>query len=507
MMTRAGGMHTSEIAGREFDSDDGGLCGRFENSCADPHGLSSDTSSFAGSVQKNLATYAETFGASTRDCSRYADNVSFRDKVEGFSTKPAVTYDCVVTDVCCVPQHFRVFCDKSVGISTDFPVQSGGLCQAQFCDPQRVDTDPQRLDKDPQRVDKDLQRVDKDPQRIEFLSCVATGDGDMDGVGERTVDTSSVASAIYEHMQSLSQGDAPLPLEDLVEFKVNSQTYFCCSLCGYFNNRKYHAQMHFKRIHVRCGRLMMRKRKFVSVFPDALSSPDPTVVQNVHKIGDTVCMEGVYRAQMRVTATFKMEKKRSKVLPIWPDSAPATAYCADVHEHGVPSITPRQDKQCVGLEDRATLRLAVTPVVATVYIVSEEREGGGKSVGPGQDVLPGTATATAKDTSEAYTKGRYTFRGRKLTTKSPSESSDEHMGIVDSGLCRTKKVKKTKRMGAKRTVANENTGQTQTVKNTRDSAIQHSMFGEDLHCKDPLYKGFTTHLTFGDDKVHWNIRR
>jgi len=61
-MSRTDSIDTLDITNTEVGGGGGGLCGRFGYSCADLHGLSSDTDSFDGSVQENRATCVDTFG-------------------------------------------------------------------------------------------------------------------------------------------------------------------------------------------------------------------------------------------------------------------------------------------------------------------------------------------------------------------------------------------------------------------------------------------------------------
>jgi len=358
-----------------------------------------------------------------------------------------------------------------------------------------------------------------DPLAIVQTKTHDTGGGwgcDMGGaVGKEATATSSVADAISVYMQSLSRGDTLLGLGDLVEFQVNSKTYFCCSQCGYFNTRKYHSQMHFQRIHVQRGRPMPKKRKFTSVLPDKLLSSDHNDAQKVYKIGGTTCTEGVYRAQVRVAAVCKKEKKMRKllenavlvhpdVLSMGPSTFPdftAVGYCIDAQKQNLPGIASCENQVRVDVEERATLRRTGTPEGCGVPL-SIVGEGVNTSVGPEQDVLHGATVAT--DTHGTYSKGRYTFRGRKETTTSLSESRDENLRLIATRVYRVTNVKRTKHRGVARRRTGKSPNVHKTAKNTTDSAPEHQGFAKNLHCLS--YTGFATHLTFGGDSVHWDTR-
>jgi hypothetical protein len=43
---------------------------------------------------------------------------------------------------------------------------------------------------------------------------------------------------------------------------IKKNNYFYCTQCDYMTNRKYHAKMHFIRIHVNNGNHMETKRKY-----------------------------------------------------------------------------------------------------------------------------------------------------------------------------------------------------------------------------------------------------
>ena len=45
-------------------------------------------------------------------------------------------------------------------------------------------------------------------------------------------------------------------------FIIEKDNLFYCTQCNYKNNRKYHARMHFIRIHINNGSPIFKKRKF-----------------------------------------------------------------------------------------------------------------------------------------------------------------------------------------------------------------------------------------------------
>lgn len=45
-------------------------------------------------------------------------------------------------------------------------------------------------------------------------------------------------------------------------FIIKKDKLFYCTQCNYKNNRKYHARMHFIRIHINNGIPIFKKRKF-----------------------------------------------------------------------------------------------------------------------------------------------------------------------------------------------------------------------------------------------------
>ena len=72
------------------------------------------------------------------------------------------------------------------------------------------------------------------------------------------------------------------------------KAWFYCSRCSYKNDRRYHAKMHFLRIHVNGGNSCMSKRKYKTVVPSVaeffrktLRKKTPPVVKEnkVHKMG------------------------------------------------------------------------------------------------------------------------------------------------------------------------------------------------------------------------------
>ena len=46
-------------------------------------------------------------------------------------------------------------------------------------------------------------------------------------------------------------------------FIIKTSKFFICSKCNYRNTRKYHTKMHFIRIHIKEGKPVDKKRKFL----------------------------------------------------------------------------------------------------------------------------------------------------------------------------------------------------------------------------------------------------
>ena len=64
---------------------------------------------------------------------------------------------------------------------------------------------------------------------------------------------------------------------ELLVYHDGKKRWFHCSKCEYWNDRLYHTKMHYERIHVKQGRSMPRKRKYVEVDQSdtmAFRSPD-----------------------------------------------------------------------------------------------------------------------------------------------------------------------------------------------------------------------------------------
>jgi len=55
-------------------------------------------------------------------------------------------------------------------------------------------------------------------------------------------------------------------IEGLEIKPVNNKLWYFCLHCNYNNDRKYHAKMHFQRIHVNGGRASHNKRKYPEKF-------------------------------------------------------------------------------------------------------------------------------------------------------------------------------------------------------------------------------------------------
>ena len=57
----------------------------------------------------------------------------------------------------------------------------------------------------------------------------------------------------------------PSHIEGLDAHHDGQKWWYRCSKCAYFNDRTYHAQMHYARIHINGGREMLAKRKFLDL--------------------------------------------------------------------------------------------------------------------------------------------------------------------------------------------------------------------------------------------------
>lgn len=106
---------------------------------------------------------------------------------------------------------------------------------------------------------------------------------------------------------------------ELLTFHDGQKRWFHCSKCEYWNDRLYHTKMHYERIHVKQGRSMPRKRKYVEVDqPDAMLFRSPDKRPGV-EAGSTVTphrQEGGKKTNMETPKGKGVQASTNKSTPL-----------------------------------------------------------------------------------------------------------------------------------------------------------------------------------------------